>query len=143
MSATPTIPFSENTPVAAAAVEVAPVAVEAAAEAAVEAVAEESKARDLPVSTFDFAAVPMKAAFIAANPPAAPVTGPTEEEIYAIQKAQVQTRIVQFFGRTASGSNRLTLRVGFMTEQDKTDLQTSLTAKGYTCAIEHNLLTIE
>ena len=144
--ATPTVPFAPKEVVAEAPVAeaVAEVVAEVVAEAvAEEAVAEESKPRDAPVSSFDLTGVPTKEDFLVANPPPPPPVVPTEEEIYAIQKAQVQTRIVQFFGRTGSGASRLTLRVGFMTEEDKADLDASLCAKGYTCAIENNLLTIE
>jgi len=94
--------------------------------------------------SFDFSTLPTKEHFIINNPPApAPVARP-KEELYAAHKAQVQNRITSFFSRSGNGSStQLCIRVGFLTSDDLAALQASLVAKGYTCSVQNNLLTIQ
>ena len=92
--------------------------------------------------SFDFTALPTKSDFITANP--APVeSSPTEQEVYDKRKSRVQARIVRFFSRSnGGGNNEVKVRVGFLSNEDKTALANAVEAKGFTCVEENGLMTI-
>lgn len=92
--------------------------------------------------SFDFSGVPTKEQFVAANPPPAPPAQPSAEQIYNNRKQQVCDRICGFLTQTGSAQQELTVRVGFLTSEDKTTLTTALEAKGYTCTEINGLLRI-
>ena len=91
----------------------------------------------------DLSALPTKSTFMTNNPPPTVPPPPTPEEVYAIQKEQVNARIARFFGQTGSAQCRFVVSVWFMTTEDKAGLLALLASKGYTATIDsHHLLTI-
>ena len=78
--------------------------------------------------SFDFTGVPDKGDLPA--PPAGP-TPPSPNTIYARRKTQLQNRLQRRLQNTDSLPMRV--RIGFLTESDKTQLDTDLSAMGYTC----------
>ena len=95
--------------------------------------------------SFDFSTLPTKATFESENPDPAPVTPPTEQEIYDNRLANVQRRVINFFSRTGGvGNNKsLKIRTGFLTSGDKSALVSAVEGKGFSCVEDGNLMTIE
>lgn len=93
--------------------------------------------------SFDFSGVPTKEQFVIANPPPPPPVQPTAEQIYNNRKQQVCDRICGFLTQTNSSQQEITVRVGFLTAEDKAALIAALEAKGYTCAETNGLMRIQ
>lgn len=68
-----------------------------------------------------------------ATPPAAPAP-PSPTVVYERRKTQLEARLERQLRNSASLPLRV--RIGFLTEQDKTALDTALQAKGYTCTMD-------
>ena len=92
--------------------------------------------------SFDFSAVPTKEQFVTSNPPPPPPVQPNPEEIYNTRKQQICDRICGFLGQTNSFQQEITVRVGFLTTEDKAALTTALEGKGYTCTETNGLMRI-
>lgn len=92
--------------------------------------------------SFDFSAVPTKEQFVIANPSPPPPVQPTAEQIYSNRKQQVCDRICGFLTQTNCSQQEMTVRVGFLTTEDKAALFAALEAKGYICTETNGLMKI-
>ncbi len=90
--------------------------------------------------SFDLDNIPTKADFVAANP-VPEVAQPTEEEVYATRKGNLQQRLNRFFTNGASRTD-FSARVGFLTSEDLAALTTVLEGKGYTVTVDNGLMSI-
>ena len=84
--------------------------------------------------SFDLSELPTKTEFADANPPLAPVTPPSAQEMYDLRKSRIQTRILDFFGRTEGLGTELNIHIEFLTADDKAALITALESKGFSCS---------
>ena len=76
--------------------------------------------------------------------PVAPHAAPApvdEAQFYEARKTRVSTQISH---RLSSSTDLpFSIRVGFLTEEDRNALITGLTGLGYTCNVNNNMLTIQ
>ena len=75
-------------------------------------------------------------------PPVGPQP-PSPSTVYARRKTQLENRLNRRLQNT--DSLPLRVRIGFLTEEDKTALDTALQAKGYTCVVDESgrFMTLE
>lgn len=92
--------------------------------------------------SFDFTNVKKKADLaVPVAPHATPAPTPNEAQFYQARKDRV---MAQLTNRLASTNDLpFSIRVGFLTDDDKNALTTGLTGLGYTCAVNNNMLTIQ
>lgn len=90
--------------------------------------------------SFELDNVPTKADFVAANP-VPEVSQPTEEQVYAQRKNNLQQRLNRFFSG-GLGSTHFSARVGFLNGEDLAALTTLLEGKGYTVTVDNGLMSI-
>ena len=92
--------------------------------------------------SFDFTNIKKKEDLSAPIVPhSAPTPTPTDAQFYEARKARVTTQLSNRLAN--SGDLPFSIRVGFLTDEDKNGLIAGLTGLGYTCTVSNNMLTIQ
>lgn len=85
--------------------------------------------------SFDLSTIPNKGDLITPPAPTPPAPTPSTT-VYALKKSRLQTRLTRRLQNTTSLP--VQIRVGFLTDEDKTELGSGLEAMGYTCTLNEN-----